>query len=360
MRALPLLLTAILLTACSGDSSHTSSSSDAAPANTGNETAASEATAAQTDTASGDTGINNRGSEAAGGDNWWDELPRADWANYKQVKTYNPWFEVYEIQKGIFAIYEPGQFEEVISWLIVGNRQALLFDTGLGMGDIRAVVKQLTKQPLLVLNSHSHYDHIGGNYQFDIIMARNHPFTKERAKGTAPEELALFASKDWIWKQHPPSFDANNYQTKPYGFTHWIEEGQFVDLGGVSLEIIYSPGHAPDGIVLIDHQRRLMFMGDTFYPGPLYAHLEGSDVQAYAASAAKLAAMVDTVDYLLPSHNVPLADSSFLIKLDEALQAILLETAPYETNEEGREYTFEGFGVLTPDPPVASTDMDLL
>jgi glyoxylase-like metal-dependent hydrolase (beta-lactamase superfamily II) len=47
------------------------------------------------------------------------------------------WFEVYRIRPGVFAIYEPHQFEEVISYLILGSKRALLFDTGMGIGKIR-------------------------------------------------------------------------------------------------------------------------------------------------------------------------------------------------------------------------------
>jgi hypothetical protein len=60
------------------------------------------------------------------------------------IEQEQDWFEVYRIEDGIFAIYEPGQFEEVISFLVTGDDRALLFDTGLGIGDIKRVVKQLT------------------------------------------------------------------------------------------------------------------------------------------------------------------------------------------------------------------------
>ena len=349
MRFLILCCSAALVAACSSETPDI-----ATP-----EEAVAVAPSAAVSEALPDNVVENRGTEAGSGQ-WWDALPRPDWSNYDQVKTYYSWFEVYEIQDDIYAIYEPGQFEEVISWLIVGRNQALLFDTGLGMGDIRGVVKQITRNEVIVLNSHSHYDHIGGNHQFDLIMARNLPFTKERAKGIPHEEVAEFASKEWIWKPHPPNFDANDYQIKPYGFTHWIEENQFIDLGGISLEIVYAPGHAPDGIVLIEHNRRLMFTGDTFYPAPLYAHLDGSDFDAYAETASKLAGLADKVDYLLPSHNVPLADASFLGKLDAAFQAIINDTAAFERSDSGREYQFEGFSILTNDPPVDAADMELL
>jgi glyoxylase-like metal-dependent hydrolase (beta-lactamase superfamily II) len=69
----------------------------------------------------------------------------------------------------VFAIYEPKQFEEVISYLILGERRALLFDTGLGVGKISTVVGRLTPLAVTVVNSHTHFDHVGGNAEFKDI-----------------------------------------------------------------------------------------------------------------------------------------------------------------------------------------------
>jgi hypothetical protein len=79
-----------------------------------------------------------------GKDNWWDNLPRPEWSAFHRIEQEQDWFEVYRIEDGIFAIYESGQFEEVISFLVTGDDRALLFDTGLGIGDIKRVVQQLT------------------------------------------------------------------------------------------------------------------------------------------------------------------------------------------------------------------------
>ncbi len=325
----------------------TGSGVDAAAADAG------AALAAAADAGAAHAGIDNRGSSADSA-KWWQALPRAEWAGFTRVDTSHPWFEVYEIRQGIYAIYEPGQFEEVISWLILGGEQALLFDTGLGIGNIRGVVKALTELPLTVLNSHGHYDHVGGNYQFNSIIGRNLPYSKKKAMGQPHESVAEFASDDWIWKQHPPNFDPATYRIKPYQFSSWIDEGEFLDLGGVSLEVFRAPGHAPDGIVLVDHKRRLMFTGDVFYPAPLYAHLEGSSVEEYAHTAERLATMAADVDDLLPSHNVPVAGSDYLRQMDAAFKAIIAGTASYDISDGAREYPFQGFSVLTLDPPVTA------
>jgi glyoxylase-like metal-dependent hydrolase (beta-lactamase superfamily II) len=342
------LLLCFLLVACTQEAAEEPA---AVVTESGIDTAAADAGAV--DAGAVDAGIDNRGSSAESA-KWWQALPRAGWAGFTPVDTAHPWFEVYEIRPGIYAIYEPGQFEEVISWLILGGEQALLFDTGLGMGDIRGVVKELTELPLTVLNSHGHYDHVGGNYQFDTIIGRNLPYSKKRALGQPHENVAEFASDGWIWKQLPPGFDTATYRIKPYQFSNWIDEGEFIDLGGVSLEVFRAPGHSPDSIVLVDHNRRLMFTGDVFYPAPLYAHLEGSSVEEYARTAERLAAMAADVDDLLPSHNVPVASSDYLRQMDAAFKAIIDGTASYGVSDGAREYLFQGFSVLTLDPPVTA------
>ena len=85
---------------------------------------------------------------------WCKALPRPEYKNLERVLANEPWFEVYKVAPGTFAIYEPHQAEETISYLIVGAKQAVLFDTGMGIGNIRKVVAQLTSRPVVVLNSH--------------------------------------------------------------------------------------------------------------------------------------------------------------------------------------------------------------
>src|SRR5215813_13151175 len=97
---------------------------------------------------------------------WCSVLPRPEYRTLQPVSIPDPWFEVYRIAPGVFAIYEPHQAEEVISYLIVGTKQAALFDTGMGISDIQKVTAELTELPIVVLNSHTHNDHVGGNWQF--------------------------------------------------------------------------------------------------------------------------------------------------------------------------------------------------
>src|SRR5690242_2915013 len=124
---------------------------------------------------------------------WCKPLPRPEYRTLLRIPVSDPWFEVYRVAPGTFAIYEPHQAEEVISYLIIGTKQALLFDTGMGIADIHKVVRQLTSRPVVVLNSHTHNDHVGGNSLFPFVFGMDTAFTRANAKGSrddAQEELA--------------------------------------------------------------------------------------------------------------------------------------------------------------------------
>src|SRR6476661_7607752 len=91
---------------------------------------------------------------------WCRDLPRPAYSKLERVNVPDKWFEVYRIRPGLFAIYEPHQQEEIISYLIVGTKQALLFDTGMAPRNITSVVDGLTPLPVSVMNSHTHNDHV--------------------------------------------------------------------------------------------------------------------------------------------------------------------------------------------------------
>ncbi|MFK8029381.1 MAG: MBL fold metallo-hydrolase [Gammaproteobacteria bacterium] len=289
--------------------------------------------------------IHGRGSDTT---KWWDSLPRKEWSAYERVLEDENWFEVYRVLPDIYAIYEPHQFEEVISFLVVGDDQALLFDTGLGIARMRPVVTQLTKLDVLVVNSHSHYDHVGGNYEFDRIEGIDHAFTRKNASGRAAPEVVEFVTGDWMAKPIPPGIDVSEYEIQPFTLSAFLDEGSIIDLGGRKLQVIRTPGHSPDSLCLIDRQNRLLLTGDTFYLAPLYAHIAGADFDDYRTSVNRLAELAPFVDQLLTAHNVPIANGDYLLKLKRAFEAIDSGKMPFENAEGAHEYQFDGFSVIAP------------
>ncbi len=286
-----------------------------------------------------------------GKDRWWNALPRAAWSEFPRIEQSQDWFEVYRIRPGVAAIYEPGQFEEVISYLIEGSERALLFDTGLGIGDMRRLASELTDKEILVVNSHTHYDHVGGNHAFDTVYGTALEYTRENSLGRAHDEVAEFVGPGWIWKATPDGFAAEGYVSRPFTIWQTLEDGQILDLGDIELEVLLTPGHAPDSLCLLDRARRMLFTGDTFYPATLYAHLPGSTFEDYEATAGRLAELAASIDTVLPAHNEPTMPASELVRLRDAFSAIQHDDPPFVRTDGNREYDFGRFSILVSDPP---------
>src|ERR687887_275058 len=86
------------------------------------------------------------------------------------------WFNVAQIAPATWQISEPlGKIEPrfgvatVNMFLVAGRQRAALIDTGMGIGDLRATVRALTDLPVLVCNTHYHWDHSAGNSAFEQI-----------------------------------------------------------------------------------------------------------------------------------------------------------------------------------------------
>ncbi len=252
---------------------------------------------------------------------WCRALPRPQYKNLQRVPVTGGWFEVYRVEPGVLAIYEPHQSEETIGYLILGQKQALLSDTGMGIGDLKALTAQLTKLPIVVLNSHTHVDHVGNNWQFDTILSMDTDFSRANARGSRDAAQAEIAPGE-ICGDLPKDFDRKSYATRPWKIAAYKHDGDRIDLGGRTIEIIATPGHTPDAICLLDRRAGLLFTGDTYYPGPIYLFSPETNLDAYGASIKRLAALAPQVRIVLGAHNAPLAPPSVLPRLASAFEAV--------------------------------------
>jgi glyoxylase-like metal-dependent hydrolase (beta-lactamase superfamily II) len=252
---------------------------------------------------------------------WCRRLPHPEYKTIERVPVSDLWFEVYRPAPGVYAIYEPHQSEETISYLILGKKQAVLFDTGMGMSDIKKITTELTKLPIIVLNSHTHDDHVGGNWEFDTVYGMDTDFTRKNAQGSRDDAQAEI-TPDEICGTLPPHFDSKSFATRPWEITATLHDGGHFDLGGRTLEVIATPGHTPDAITLIDRANGLLFTGDTYYPAPIWLFRPETDLNAYAMSIRRLASLAPQIKLVLGAHNIPVAPPSVLTKLVAAFDAV--------------------------------------
>lgn len=258
------------------------------------------------------------------------------------------WFRVEALDQGVFAIEEPLHDENVKSHLVVGTDRALLIDTGMGVGDISAVVGGLTDRPLTVLNSHAHWDHVGGNGRFpasvDIVA---HLFSKQRlATGTTNERLRDNFSPERVFGPFPDGFRPATIAYPPTHLDRLLRGGEVIDLGGRLLEVIHAPGHAPDLLVVLDRAAGILFSTDAVYAGALYAQLPGSDLRTYRDTMATLAALAPSLRRLYPSHGPVSLDPAILPRMRLAFDAVGGGRTPDRWADGVATHLFPDFSIL--------------
>ena len=290
-------------------------------------------------------------SRAQSDTHWYDALPRASWSEYDLIDTKQNWFEVYQLNENTYAIYEPYQWQEAISYLLIGSEKAMLVDTLQGIGDLKSVVEQLTNLPVIVVNTHSHFDHVSGNYQFDDIYGMDNTFTLDNAKGHDHSVNVGNMTADTFWKNVPENFSADTYENKPYEISKYLRDGEIIDIGDRPIEIVFTPGHSPDSLVLIDKNNRMMMTGDSFYPAPLYVYSATSSFRDYANSVQTMLKYQSDVDFLLPGHNETMQPASYLAKLHAATLAVQDGRTPSTIGDNANHtYQFEGFSLIVKKP----------
>ena len=267
-----------------------------------------------------------------------DYLEVDKWVNYEGVITGDPWFVTCRLPGNVYAICEMLHEQQVFSFLIPGEERALLLDTGLGMLDIREVVDSLTDLPVTVLNSHDHFDHIGGNARFEEVWCYNDPAAiAHLTAGPSETELQEVKNPTKYIRIIMDYMDIRVPDIIPgKAPTGTVEDGQIIDLGGRKLEVIHTPGHQPSCIMLLDRENHLLFTGDMFYPGPMYCMFVDSSLGDYVQSIRKALAIAEEngVEQVYPSHNLPTADLEDLRRFSAFLEQVEAgEISEYEIED---------------------------
>ncbi len=290
---------------------------------------------------------------------WCDELPRPANAALERIRVSSDWFQVYRVADGVFALVEPFQFQETISYLILGTENALLFDTGIGLVPIRPVVEELTRLPVDVLNSHTHYDHVGGNAEFERILALDTPFTRANSHGFPHDELAGEVALSSLCHGPPEGTDTAAFRTRPWKPTRIVADGDQLDLGGRTLELLHVPGHTPDAVALLDRAHGLLWTGDSYYDGWIWLYAPETDLDDYERSMARLSALTPALTRLLPAHNTAAADPARLRQAGDAMRRV--RSGAVTGVDQGHNrivFSFDGFGILTSKPLLAGKKGD--
>lgn len=193
------------------------------------------------------------------------------------------------IGENIYHIYEPGG---VYTTLIIGSQKALLIDTGYGYGDLKKAVEALTDLPLIVVNTHGHFDHAGGNYQFNSVYINKDELPTyfwylTEVKPLTTKTLLAKCSEDGL-SVIPPELDIDWYLKQNNRHFEMLSNHHVFDLGGRMVEAIFLPGHTRGSVVFYDDLSRLLMSGDDISPNLWIQFEQSAPLYDYAADLISL------------------------------------------------------------------------
>ncbi len=140
--------------------------------------------------------------------------------------------------------------------LVVGTRP-ILIDTGFGH-DAELTLRVLGEagvrpQELLVVTTHHHSDHVGGNHHlqanFGVAVAAH------RWEGAMVNDRDVDACSA-AWLDQP---------VQPYQVDVILDDDDTIDVGGPSLRVVHTPGHTLGHIALSAEDERLLIVGDAVH-----------------------------------------------------------------------------------------------
>lgn len=166
-------------------------------------------------------------------------------------------------------------------YLYTGNDQAVLFDTGFGIGDLKEYVRTITDKPLKVFGTHGHPDHALGSYLFDEVLM--HPDDVKMNNFPMSDEEAAEMVSGFFEGKTPEGFDLNHYkERKPYPLP--IDK-DFYDFEDFSIKVFHTPGHTTGQLAFLIEPENYLIIGDTLVHNKPWCHLEESaDLATYLKS----------------------------------------------------------------------------
>ncbi len=165
-----------------------------------------------------------------------------------------------------------------------GNREVAVVDP-CDAPPVMEVLKREGLQPVAILNTHHHGDHVGGN----LALLHQHP------------EMRVFAH--------------SSDQGRIPGQTHAVEDGQIIDVAGLRFQVLFIPGHTRGHIAYVN--AAIAFVGDTLFGAGCGRLFEGTAAQMYHSLNVTLASVSDSADVYF-AHEYTAANLRFAAHIEPA------------------------------------------
>lgn len=171
------------------------------------------------------------------------------------------------------------------------TRKAALVDPGGEAEKLIEAVEQADATLEQVLLTHGHIDHIGGAADvaahFGVPIVGPHRADEQLIQGVAAQ-AAMFGMAG----VKVPKID------------RWLEGGDTVDVGTLTFDVLFTPGHAPGHVIFVNHSHKFIVMGDVLFQGSIgRTDLPGSDHGTLMKSIFQTVLPLGDAYQFLPGHG---------------------------------------------------------
>ena len=152
------------------------------------------------------------------------------------------------------------------------TKEAVVIDPG---DEADRILRTLAKSSLTlkhILNTHGHFDHVGGNRQMKDATGAD--IFIHSLDAPMLSQLSASAAAWGLRAENSPFPD------------RMLEEGDTVSFGTITFSVIHTPGHTPGGISF--HTNGVVFVGDTLFAGSIgRTDFPGGDYETLISSVQK-------------------------------------------------------------------------
>lgn len=230
-----------------------------------------------------------------------------------------------QVGERVYVVCENnGRDNALTMGLVIGDEKAMLIDTGMGMtGQLRYYIEGIVgNKPLIATCTHGNIDHLGGSIMFDDRRLNRRDWDEiGRATGTQRRfgDMGMFCM--------------DNEEALEYCKRHWVDNssstfadidaGEVFDLGGVTVEVLYSAGHTPGHLSYYIPTEKICFCGDSLNASTLIRRLTTNELGLYADNMEKLYTYIGADTRLFPGHSSRIYEAALILKVVQACREVV-------------------------------------
>lgn len=231
--------------------------------------------------------------------------------------------KIIKIGDGIYQIkYYWLGIANVYMFLVIGGESSLLIDTGYSITNVMKYVRHVTDKPIIPVNTHGHFDHIGGNGVFQKVYLSEKDWRTAREHSDREYLQSMFQHKmdisrlfrmmaklPTVKKELEESIDIGNCKYLPLPVENYFE------LGDRKVLFLETPGHTQGSICLFDEKTGSLFPGDMLCERGVLLGLDHSTgIEEYKQSVEKIEKFYreHSGKMIFPSHHeLPVNENIF-------------------------------------------------